>query len=118
MRTKYVDAAVEKYKNALVFSSNPDLYMEMGNCLSRRLRYDEAIQAYTIASSIEPHRFAPKFGLMKIYGFAKDTLHANAIAQQIVDMKPKVESKKVANYKKEAKKVLENYELNQLAYGK
>jgi len=118
MRTKHVDAAIEKYKNALVFSSNPDLYMDMGNCLSKRLRFDEAIKAYTIASFIEPHRFAPKFGLMKIYGFAKDTIHEKAIAQQIVDMKPKVESEKVDNYKKEAKKILENNELNQLAYGK
>ena len=45
---------------------------------------------------------------MKIYGFAKDTVNAKVKAQQIIAMKPKVESEKVAFYKRVAKKLIDN----------
>ena len=107
-RTKHYDAAIEKYNKALDYTSNPDIYMELGNCLAKRAKFTEALQSYTTAASIEPHRFAPKYGLMKIYGFAKDSTNAKGVAQQIVAMNPKVESEKVEFYKKEARKLIEN----------
>lgn len=105
-RAKHYDAAIEKYNKALDYTSNPEIYMELGNCLTKRAKFTEALQSYKIAENIEPHRFAPKYGLMKIYGFAKDYGNAKDIAQQIVAMNPKVESEKVEFYKKEARKLL------------
>ena len=107
-RTKHYDAAIEKYKMALNYTSKPDLLMELGNCLTVRGRFSDAEQAFTLAENIEPHRFIPKYWLMKIYGFAKDTVNAKVKAQQIIAMKPKVESEKVAFYKRVAKKLIDN----------
>ncbi len=107
-RTKHYDAAIEKYNQSLNYNTNPEIYMELGNCLTKRARYTEAEQAYTMAANIEPHRFAPKYGLMKIYAFAKDSINAKVMAQQIVAMNPKVESEKVEYYKREAMKLINN----------
>ena len=108
LSTKHFDAAIEKYNKALNYSSDPSLYMDIGNCYSKRGRYKEAELAYSVAANIEPHRFAPKYGLMKLYGFAKDSSNAKLIAQQIIIMNPKVASDKVEYYKKEARKLIEN----------
>ena len=107
-RTKHYDAAIDKYNKALEYTSNTDIYMELGNCLTKRGRLTEALQSYIIAANIEPHRFAPRYGLMKLYGFAKDSTNAKEVAQQIVAMNPKVESEKVEFYKKEARKLINN----------
>ena len=106
IKANQLDAAIDKFSNALIYTANPDVMMEVGNCYSRKGKYSEAVKLYTLAANIEPHHFAPKNGLMKIYGFAKDSIHAKMVAQQIIDLKPKVASKKVAYYKQQAKAVL------------
>ncbi len=108
VKNKYYGAAIKKYKEALRFSSNPNTYMDLGNCYAQLEKYPEAIQAYTLAANIEPHRFAPKFGLMKLYGYAKADILAEKMAAQIVYLKPKIASEEVAYYKEEANKLLDN----------
>ena len=108
MQTKHYDAAIDKFNMALDFSSDPNLYMQLGNIYSKRGRFTDAMQTYTLASNIEPHRFAPKYGLMKLYSFAKDSASAKNMAEEIVTMNPKVESEKVTFYKTEARKLIDN----------
>ena len=99
---KYYDEAIKKYYEALNFSSNPDLYMSVGNCNTRMGKYSEAIKAYSMAQNIEPHRFTPRFASMKLYAFIKDTGNAFKLAKEIVALKPKVASSEIVYFKKEA----------------
>ena len=105
-RSKYYGAAIEKYNQALNYSSDPSIYMELGNCQSKKGRLTEAVMDYCIAAKIEPHFFAPRYGLMRLYGYKKDTTNEKIIAQEIIVMIPKKESKKVDYYKTEARKVI------------
>lgn len=102
------DAALQSFKNSLEYSSNPKIYLEMANCYSSIGKYQEAINAITIAKNIEPHHFAPLYALMKIYHSAKDNANAKQVAQEIIVMQPKVASDKVVFYKNEAKKLIDN----------
>jgi O-antigen ligase len=102
------DAALQSFKNAIMFSSNPNVYIEMANCYGSIGKYKEAIDAITVAKNIEPHHFAPLYALMKIYHSAKDTENAQRVANEIIVMQPKVASDKVVFYKNEAKKLIDN----------
>jgi len=108
VQTRHYDAAIEKFNKALDFSSDPNLYMQLGNSYSKKGLFTDAMHTYTLTSNIEPHRFAPKYGLMKLYGFVKDTTTARKLAQEIIAMNPKVESDKVEYYKKEARQLINN----------
>ena len=51
--------AVEKLQHATAFSSNPNIYLEVGNCYSRMGKFQKAITAITVSKNIQPHLFAP-----------------------------------------------------------
>jgi tetratricopeptide (TPR) repeat protein len=108
LKTKNNNAATIKFNNALNYTSNPDLLMELGNCYTKLGKFSEAEQVYFLAANIEPHRFKPKYGLMKIYCYAKDSVNAKGVAKEIIAMNPKVASEKLDYYKKEASKLIEN----------
>jgi tetratricopeptide (TPR) repeat protein len=99
--------AADKLEQASRFSSDPNLYIMLGNCYRATARYAEARQAYTLAGNIEPHHFAPRYALMKLYADTRDTANALLLAQQIVHMQPKIPSGKVTRFKTEARDVLQ-----------
>lgn len=100
-------SALDKFTQASYLSSDPDLYMMMGNCYVKTANYVAAKQAYIVAQNIEPHHFAPRYALMKIYAFTKDTASALLMARKIVTMQPKIPSDKITQYKKVAEEMSE-----------
>ena len=61
---------------------------------------------YKLSLNIQPSRFAPRYALMLLYLHLGDKEKSIDMAKGIVQLRPKVPSKEVEFYKKEAEKVL------------
>ena len=105
-KSKNYPAAVEKLNMATNLTSNPDLYLKIGNCYEKMSHYAEAAKAFSVAENIEPHLFKPRYESMRLFAMANDTSNTVLKAKEIIDMVPKVPSDKVNFYKKEAQTTL------------
>ena len=105
MNNQYADA-LNKYNKALTLTSDPDLYLSIGNCNYKLKQYDEAKKAYLMAGNIQPNRLKPRYALMKLYQYISDTINVLKTANEILAMQPKGISKEALFYKKEAAEVV------------
>jgi hypothetical protein len=108
--------AAAQLKEALRYTSNPELYMLQGNCYFKLQRYAEAEAAYNTAKYIQPNRFAPRYALMKLYGDTNDSLNAIKTANELIAMQPKTASETIDFYKKEANDIVQQYNHKQSRY--
>lgn len=106
MEKKYKQA-IMAYDKALKLTSNPDVYVLKGNAYCLFNKMTEAIEAFNIAKHIQPNKFSPIYGLLKIYQRQNDVANVLKCAQQIVDMPAKVPSQMIADWKKECNKIIE-----------
>jgi O-antigen polymerase len=97
--------SLEKYQKTAQFTSDPDLFMDMGDCYMQLGNYPEAIKKCSLAMNIVPNRMKPKFMLMNIFAVQKDSTNTLKLASEILLMKPKGISKDAALYKEEASKM-------------
>jgi tetratricopeptide (TPR) repeat protein len=107
MKTKNYGDALVQLTEAAKYTSDPDLYMNIGHCNRMLRNIPEAEANYKTAMFIQPSLFAPRFALMQKYKYTKDTVRALDMAKGILALKPKVPSKKVDFYKREAGKYLQ-----------
>jgi tetratricopeptide (TPR) repeat protein len=91
---------------ATTITSDPDLYISTGYMYSKLGKTAEAETEFRLAMYMEPNRFAPRYALMLLYRRRSDIAMAKAVASEIVNMKPKVPSKEVEYYKREAWKMI------------
>ena len=103
---KYV-AALGKYEKALLCTSDPEMYMQTGNCYYKTKQYPEAEKAYLTAQYIHPCLLSPRYHLMKLYLNTGDTAKALSTAYTLQKMQPKGVSAKAAHYKHEADSVIQ-----------
>jgi O-antigen polymerase len=104
---KQYSEAVLKLREATKYTSDPDLFILSGNIYCMLQEYDKAKVAYTTAGNIQPNRFMPRYALMKMYFYTKDSVNAIKAANQLITLNPKIESEKIDYYKKEANWVIQ-----------
>ena len=105
MQKNYTEA-IEKFKIASSIKSYPDTYLKMAFCYQKVGNYDSAIALCNLAKNIVPNRIMPRFAKMKIYEELKDTALAVSIANEIINIQPKIKSDKAVYYKREAEKII------------
>ncbi len=105
-RTNNISQAYNSLKTAANYTTNGDLYLNMGklsdmmNCSSETERY------YLTAMHMEPHLYKPMALLMEFYQRNNESSKAIYIAQSILDLPPKIMSDKVKIYKLMAQKAI------------
>lgn len=102
-KQKQYSEAAAKYKQALLISSNPDLYLQAANCYEKTKEQDSALTAYTMAKNITPGRLLPRYQLMNFYLRSGDTANAGLTAYEIMAIEPKILTKEALYYKNAAK---------------
>lgn len=101
--------AIVKYKEALCYTSSPDLFSNIGLCYQKIGNITDAKKSFKTAVYIVPNRFYARFQLMNLYVQNGDTINALNIAHTIDDMAIKVPSTEIDQYKNYAKEIIKNY---------
>jgi len=99
--------ALKNLTKATNFTSDPDLYLDMGKCQQALMQPEEAKKAYQLAMFMVPTRFIPRYMLMELYRQKNDTINSLLMGRSILQIKPKVPSQEVDFYKKEARKLVQ-----------
>lgn len=99
-------AAIRCLNKAAEFDTGPALYLGLGICNEKLEQFPTAIGYYTQLVNLKPSKFVFRFRLMNAYLQNKDTVNSLKTAQGILDLKPKIPSKKVLYYKNKAQKLI------------
>ncbi len=83
------------YEKAKNFSSDPHLYLQLGNNYLSIKKTHQAELAYMQAINIVPNRIIPRFHLFKLYLNTKQVRKAKEIGKTIEEMKIKVPSEMI-----------------------
>lgn len=94
--------ALMRFNQAKTLTSDPGLYLLIGNCYAGLRQFDAANAAYSLAGQIVPNRLSPRYHIMKLYLGEKDTINAVRVADELIRMQPKGVSEQTAVYKAEA----------------
>lgn len=105
--------ALPHYLKALERSSNPDLLIKSALCYQVLNNYDSSEYYFTTLQNMQPHRFIPRFSLLKLYEQHKDSTMVLVKAREILKMPVKVRSKRVNEIKKYARTLVDTYGLVQ-----
>lgn len=87
-------------------SADPMFYVLLGNNYRDEGFYDYAEKAYKKAFSIMPNRLYPLYQLMLMYRDNKEIHKAKTVAEQIMELKPKIQSPATDEMKQKAKSLL------------
>jgi len=109
---KLYQQALPKYHAANKLMSNPEVWIQTGNCYAAIHQSDSALSAYQLAANIQPHRFAPKMALLQMYVIKHDTSSILTMANAIITMPVKVPSMNVNQYKKMATAISNSFNKN------
>jgi O-antigen ligase len=101
-----LNRSLEVLLKAESIQTNFELYMNIANVYGELSKYDNAEEYLTKAAYLIPHKFAPKYNLLKLYINTKQVEKANKMAFEINTMPVKVYSPIVGNIKKEVIKYL------------
>lgn len=91
-----------KYKQALLFTSGPDIYLKTGICYEQLGDEENALKCYQQSASLDLHKIEPRFAQMRLYLKVNDTVNAVHFANEIVAMPVKVASKRAYYYQRQA----------------
>jgi len=86
------EEAMEVMEKAKKHTSNPNLYMLLGEANEKLGKIDEAVANYRISSNIIPHKLFPLYRIMKAYIKKGDHLKAVTIAKQLIDKEEKIKT--------------------------
>lgn len=92
-------AALSCFKKAQTLSSLPEIYGGTGVCYEKLHQYPQAIQQYEILVALYPSKFSYRMKLLETYLKNKDNSKAITLAQEIIQLQPKIPSEKVNLYK-------------------
>lgn len=87
-------------------SADPLFYIHMGNNYKEMKHYDLAEKSYYKAFAVMPNRLLPFYQLMLLYKDSGDMKKAKAMARQVIEMKPKIESRLTKEMKDKAMEML------------
>ncbi|PXY45021.1 hypothetical protein DMB68_09915 [Flavobacterium hydrophilum] len=102
--------SLDCFQKARALSSLPDIYLGTGICYERLKQYPQAVKQYEILSALYPIKFSYRMRLLKGYLKNQETSKAAALAEEIIQLQPKIPSEKVNQYKKRCQILLKNLE--------
>lgn len=102
-----IDSAIFYIDLAHNFSCNDELHNFWGNCLLQQNKFKEAINQFTLAVNIIPHRFKNRFDLLNAYLLVNDFEQAKKCGSEIISLPEKIPSKKSSLYKQKALLILD-----------
>ncbi|HRF24426.1 MAG TPA: O-antigen ligase family protein [Chitinophagaceae bacterium] len=106
LRQKNIPSAFSQYHMAIRNSSNPDLYAKLGLCAQLLNKYDSSEYYFSIVKKMQPHKFLPRYALLKLYQQSKDTIKEMELAKEIVQMPTKIRNKKTDQIKAYATSII------------
>lgn len=92
-------AALNCFKNAQNLSTLPENYGGIGACYEKLQQYPQAIQQYETMVALYPSKFLYRMILLQTYLKNKDVPKAITLAEEIIQLQPKIPSEKVNRYK-------------------
>jgi O-antigen polymerase len=118
--TNHRQKSIEVLSKAKEMLTDTSLYRILGDNYCTLKRFDEAEQCYQLASNIVPNKFSIRFHLANLYLLKHDTLKAQKVAIEALNIPVKVPSKYIKNIKKQFKRIAELPKTNNLhfTYGK
>lgn len=99
-RTQSFQQAMTCFKKAQTLSSLPEVYLGAGKSYEKLQQYPQAIQEYETLIALYPSKFSYRMMLLETYLKNKNNAAAIALAQEIIQIKPKTPSEKANQYKK------------------
>ena len=108
LETQNYPKALYCLEQAKKWSSLPDIYSGSGYCYEKLQQYPQAITEYETLVALYPSKFLYRMVLLNAYLKNKDTDKAIFLANEVIQLKPKVPSEKVNRYKKRCRKLLWN----------
>ena len=97
-----LDEAIRTYLQLRQYADTYDMELLAGDTYRHKQLYAEALQHYETAMWMCPVRFAPLEGMMQTYMDSGDVLHADSMAQVILEKPVKVPSPQVGEIKRKA----------------
>ncbi len=98
-KTQNFQEAIICFKKAQTLSSLPEIYIGAGKSYEKSHQYPQAITEYETLVILYPSKFLYRMILLDTYLKNKDKIKAIALAQEIINLKPKIPSEKVQHYK-------------------
>jgi O-antigen polymerase len=102
-----IENARKQYLLALRYNSEESVLDNCGYCYQMIGRYDSSEYYYTTLRNMTPHKFGPRFRLLKLFEQKGDTLKAMKIVKEIDSMPIKVNGQAVEYIKRYAQVVLQ-----------
>jgi len=99
LETQQYSKSLNCLEKAKKWSSLPDLYIGSGLSYEKLHQYPDAIMEYETVVALYPSKFSYRMVLLRTYLKNKDIDKAIALAEEIVQLKPKIPSEKVNRYK-------------------
>lgn len=100
------EKSIKHLEKATQLISSPNAFIMLGNSLKETNKYDEAENAYKIASAIIPSRLYPKYLLANMYTEINEQEKAIEIAQKILQTEEKVKTTAGKEIKHEMRELL------------
>jgi O-antigen ligase len=104
----YYERGNDVYKQCLLHSAGPDIYIAMGNNCKATGNSEQAEKYYCHALHIKPNRHYPLYLLMVLYRETGQNDKALQTAQNLLDKPVKIPSQVIRKMKEEAKKIIDN----------
>ncbi len=102
---KYAEA-IPILNEARKYISDPNLYINIANCYKETNNYKNAEKYYQLAEKIVPHQMYQKYLLAKLYNKYNKIELFNSKAEEILNMKIKINSRAIYEIKNEIKNML------------
>jgi tetratricopeptide (TPR) repeat protein len=93
-------AALTCFEKAKTRSSLPEIYIRTGMCYEKLQQYPKAITEYETLVALYPSKFLYRMMLLENYLKNKEVHKAIVLAQEIIELKPRIPSDKVERYKR------------------
>jgi tetratricopeptide (TPR) repeat protein len=106
--------ALNQFTKAKQITSDPELYLLIGNCFAKLNNNNEAINAYQLSKNIYPCLLMPRYQLMKLYVSNNDWKNAQSVAKDILTTRSKTNSPKTISIRKVAQEVLNYHSTNNI----
>ena len=101
------EAARRSMEQALEYTSSTSKLLISARLAEMTGDYTSAEMRYRLVCGMEPHLFRPRALLMRMYDRMGNTPKSRLVAQEILSLKPKIPSKEVIEYKREARRISE-----------
>jgi O-antigen polymerase len=108
---KNFEEAQEIFIKAQYLIGDPILYLNLGDCYYiNKKDYKLAEHYYIMADYMMPHKLYPKYILAKYYEITKQEIKAKLMANRLLKIKVKVQSKAIDEMKTEMRELIKKYD--------